>query len=132
MGVCVYNENRPVGGIQQDAVCSFRTDALNGQQAFPQGLRGVKQHAVEISPILQFHHPHKISQPKGLDIEIAGRSDQIGKDFKGEGGKIGKGEKSGILQIGNGLFDICPAGVLGEDRARPEQTRYLMKERKMK
>lgn len=123
--VSVNYENRPVGGVQQDAVRGLRSNTPHGQQIFPKNVGLVKQHSVEFSRILPDDHLQEILQAKGFDIKIAGRPDQFGKDLQRDGRKAGKGEKSCCLQIGNSLFNIGPTGVLGEDGTNSDLERTV-------
>jgi len=62
---------------------------------------------------------HEIIQegrkPFGLDVEIARRPDELGESLVIQLMEPLRGQEMGLFEIGNGLFDIGPVGILGQD-----------------
>ncbi len=60
-------------------------------------------------------HIDKITEPLGLDVEIACRADELGQFFVGERMDFAGRQYLGRLEIGNGVLNIYPRGILRED-----------------
>jgi len=111
----VNDESRLVEGIEQDGIGGLRPDAIDAEKFFSEackpsfsktGKAGISTGQKETAQVLK---------PLGLNVEISGGPDQFSEFLFREVCDFFRIEESCPLEIGDGLFDIRPSGVLCQD-----------------
>src|SRR5215469_15399125 len=116
-GVRVHDKYRMIAGIEQNGIGSFRPHAVQGQQLRAEIGGGLSKHPVQRTGIFRVEELDKILQLAGLLPKIAGRANQLLQLRQRDITNAFYIEYSGATQIGDGLLDIRPCGVLGQERA---------------
>lgn len=102
-------------GVKEDAVSGLAADAIDRQQTGTNGGRVAGQQPVERGIEVLDEHPEEIAQPPGLDVEVAGWADEIGQLHCRQGEQRLRFQHVRTFQIGDGLLDVGPGGVLREN-----------------
>lgn len=116
-GVRVNDKTVMSAGVKQDAVGGLTSNAVNCEQPLPNPGRVAGQHSIETPVKVLDQHFQEIPDAPRLDVEVAGRADELRESGFGEGEQFARLEHAGALQIGDCFFDVGPRGVLREDRA---------------
>jgi len=114
-GVRVDDENRHLRRVQEDRIRRFRADPRNLEESLSNPRRFPPQHAPEASPVACPEHGQKVVKPPGLDKKSARRADQFRQVPPGQGRHCRRAQPPFPAKASHGLFDILPAGVLGEN-----------------
>ena len=105
-GVGVDHKDGTVQGIEEDGVCGFRADAVDGYEVFSQVI-GVVTGEVFQLPVTVLHEPgQEVFQAFCLDPIISGRTDQCFEFFLAQAVKRPGLQCIGTLDIIDCLFHI--------------------------
>jgi len=75
--VSIDHETGMSARVQQQAVCRFRPDAMDGQQSLANHRSFSSKKLFQITIERLYEHAQEGTQPARLDIEITGRPDQF-------------------------------------------------------
>jgi hypothetical protein len=114
-GVGIDHKTVMDAGVEENAVGGFAADAVDGEQTGAHGGRVAGQQSVEIGIEVRDEHPEEVAQPPGLDVEVAGRPDELGQLPLRQGKQRAGFQHARAFEIGDGLLDIGPGGVLREN-----------------
>lgn len=116
-GVGVDHKNGLVEGIEQDRIRGLGADAVDRQKFGAQNSKGLFGHSGQRAPVFLKQKPYKILKPPGLDVKITRGTDERRKLQERDSFQRPGRKHTFPAQIGNGLLDIVPVGILREDRA---------------
>lgn len=123
--VGVDHKGRAIGCIEQDGVGGLRTDPRPGEKPCS---RGIQWSAAEIRqralPLL-LQVLGKVLQAECFLPKKTGWPDQLLELANREGCQLFNGEDIGVVEIPDGLLDVAPGGVLGQDSANDDFERTV-------
>lgn len=116
-GVGIHHEAVVRTSIKQHAIRRLRSDPGNGEKAGAGFCPGTLEEAGEVGVVTLDQDAEERAESLRLDVEIAGRPDQAGEVGFGNCEEAPRSQATGSFEIGNGSFDVGPAGVLRENGA---------------
>lgn len=113
--ICIDDKDRFSECVQKNRVCGFGTDAVHREQNCPEGGDIPVFHPLHTSVEIVHKALHEGLQPLCLDIVIPGRTYQFRKFPQSHCMDCLRGEGVMLLEVPDGLLDIAPVGILGEN-----------------
>jgi hypothetical protein len=114
-GVGVDDEDRMAGGIEEDGVGGFGTDAVDGEKLRAKGLRLGARHFRDRALVRGVEEADKGFQLFGFLAEVAGRANEFFKVWRRGRFDGARREELFAAQVFDGGLDVGPRSVLNED-----------------
>ena len=116
-GVGVDHEDGVVAGVEKDGVSGLRSNAVDGKQLLAQFDGWRREEPMERALVVDAKKCDEGFELASFLAEVAGRADQRGEAGERNAFDRGGSEQAFEAKIGDGAFDVGPAGVLGENSA---------------
>jgi hypothetical protein len=117
VGVGIDDEGGLLGGVEEDIVGGFRSDAVDDEEFLSEAGGGLVKEAVEVSFVLVMDMSKEVEESFGFDGEVPCGADKLGEFIRWGPDEFFDIHQVGLFEVFDGSFDVFPIGILGEDGA---------------